>query len=136
MDYDVNAPYCITPCNPAASGSACGDWTRDLSRVEITTTKVANRKKFRLELVEQETLFGPCYYYRVYAAADSGCLATKPYWATFVDRDNTADLTISPDIAYFKWHLNPENLDSIIAIRAAAFAFPGLDSGLDSCTSS
>ena len=126
LDYNVNDPNCITPCNPNASGSACANWNRDLSRVEITTTDVANKKKFRIERVEQSSFLGSCFYHRIYAAADSGCLSHKTYWMTFVDKKFDYGETDVEEIAFLKWYLIPENTTSILAKRAASFKIPAL----------
>ena len=129
LTYDENAANCITPCNPATAGSACSTWTRDFSRVEINTSSVYNRKKFRLERKTVTDFLGTCFYYRVHAAAEAGCLLNKPYWTTFVD-NSTAVFAGNPDVPYLKWYLNPVNTTSVSEKRAAAFDFPGLETGL------
>ena len=128
LNYDENAANCLAPCNPTAAGSACANWTNDYSRVSITSTNAFNKKKFRLERIEVTDLLGKCFYYRVYAAAASGCLSTKPYWMTFVD-STTSVVAGNPNVPYLKWYLNLVNTFSISAKRAAAFDFPGLETG-------
>jgi hypothetical protein len=47
---------------------------------------------------------------------------------TFVD-STFAVVAGSSDVPYLKWYLNPVNTFSIVAKRAAAFDFPGLEIG-------
>jgi hypothetical protein len=81
-------------------------------------------KKFRLERKTVTDLFGTCFYYHVHAAAETGCLASNQYWMTFVD-----GTTSGSDVAYFKWYLNPVTTTITLAKRAAAFDFPGIETG-------
>ena len=107
------------------AGSPCATWTQDFSRVQITTTDVYNKKKFKVELVQQNILLGggTCYYYVIKTVADSGCLQTKPYWMTFVDNTTT---TSGTQIPYLKWYLNPVPASpNPLVKRAAAFDLTG-----------
>lgn len=46
LTYDENAPYCLTPCDPTVPNSECAGWAGAYDRVPITTTSVANKKKW------------------------------------------------------------------------------------------
>jgi hypothetical protein len=85
LTYDADESTCTTNCDPNAAGSLCPTWTYNYDRVKITTTSVLTLQKFRLERVVKNIPSGTCYYYRIYAAPDTGCLSTRPYWMTFVN---------------------------------------------------
>lgn len=73
-----------------------------------------------------------CHYFLIKTAATSGCMASKPYWMTFVD--TTCNLDGSSALKYY---LNPIpliNSSSYISEKTlAAFQIPGLENVLPKC---
>lgn len=101
MSYNPNASYCTAACDPITD-SSCSTWTQDFNRAQVLEVSQSNMQPWYVNKRTITSTYVNCHYFHIQTYATTGCMATKPYWMTFVDSSTNIDGSSA-----LKFYLNP-----------------------------